>query len=306
MIVLAYLWLPFMIIPIYAGLERLPDSLLEASSDLGARFGSTYRRVVFPMLLPSIVAGSVFTFSLTLGDYIAVGLVGGKTQMIGSIVYSNFAVEPAARVGVRGRAGTDHDRVPAVDQAHRRVGEPLMRLSRGVRAFFAGDDRARDRVPVPPAVDDRGAVVQHRDLAVVPAEGRHAQVVAAGGRQPRRPRRVVEQRAGRDRGDARGARARHAGVARRAALPVLRAQHVEPDDRAADRAAGHRHRHRPQRRVPPGRHPVRHADADHRPRHVLHRGALQQRAGAAAADCRRTSRRPRPTSAPTRSRPTAT
>jgi len=90
-IVLAYLWLPFMIIPIYAGLERLPDSLLEASSDLGARFGPTYRRVVFPMLLPSIVAGSVFTFSLTLGDYIAVGLVGGKTQMIGSIVYSNFA-----------------------------------------------------------------------------------------------------------------------------------------------------------------------------------------------------------------------
>ena len=90
-IVLAYLWLPFMIIPIYAGLERLPDSLLEASSDLGARFGSTFRRVVFPMLLPSIVAGSVFTFSLTLGDYIAVGLVGGKTQMIGSIVYSNFA-----------------------------------------------------------------------------------------------------------------------------------------------------------------------------------------------------------------------
>jgi putative spermidine/putrescine transport system permease protein len=90
-IVLAYLWLPFMIIPIYAGLERLPDSLLEASSDLGARFGPTYRRVVLPMLLPSIVAGSVFTFSLTLGDYIAVGLVGGKTQMIGSIVYSNFA-----------------------------------------------------------------------------------------------------------------------------------------------------------------------------------------------------------------------
>ena len=90
-IVLAYLWLPFMIIPIYAGMERLPDSLLEASSDLGARFGVTYRRVVLPMLLPSIVAGSVFTFSLTLGDYIAVGLVGGKTQMIGSIVYSNFA-----------------------------------------------------------------------------------------------------------------------------------------------------------------------------------------------------------------------
>jgi putative spermidine/putrescine transport system permease protein len=90
-IVLAYLWLPFMIIPIYSGLERLPDSLLDASSDLGARFGTTFRRVVVPTLVPSIVAGSVFTFSLSLGDYIAVSLVGGKTQMIGSIVYSNFA-----------------------------------------------------------------------------------------------------------------------------------------------------------------------------------------------------------------------
>lgn len=90
-IVLAYLWLPFMIVPVYAGLERLPDSLLEASGDLGARFGLTFRRVVLPMLFPSLVAGSVFTFSLTLGDYIAVNLVGGNTQMIGSIVYSNHA-----------------------------------------------------------------------------------------------------------------------------------------------------------------------------------------------------------------------
>lgn len=90
-LVLAYLWLPFMVVPIHAGLERLPDSLLEASGDLGARFGMTFRSVVLPVLKPSMVAGSVFTFSLTLGDYIAVSLVGGKTQMIGSIVYSNHA-----------------------------------------------------------------------------------------------------------------------------------------------------------------------------------------------------------------------
>jgi putative spermidine/putrescine transport system permease protein len=90
-IVLAYLWLPYMIIPIYAGLERLPDSLLEASSDLGAQFGITFRRVVLPILMPSIVAGTVFTFSLSMGDFIAVDLVGGKTQMIGSVVYDNFA-----------------------------------------------------------------------------------------------------------------------------------------------------------------------------------------------------------------------
>jgi putative spermidine/putrescine transport system permease protein len=80
-----------MVVPVYAGLERLPDSLLEASGDLGARFGFTFRRVVLPMIFPSLVAGSVFTFSLTLGDYIAVSLVGGNTQMVGSIVYSNHA-----------------------------------------------------------------------------------------------------------------------------------------------------------------------------------------------------------------------
>lgn len=90
-LVLAYLWLPYMIVPIYAGLERLPNSMLEASGDLGARFGFTFRNVVLPLLVPSIVAGSVFTFSLSLGDYIAVDLVGGKTQMIGSVVYDFFA-----------------------------------------------------------------------------------------------------------------------------------------------------------------------------------------------------------------------
>ena len=92
-IVLAYLWLPYMILPIYSGLERLPDSLLDASSDLGAHFGFTFRKVVLPLLVPSIVAGSVFTFSLSLGDYIAVDLVGGKTQVIGSVVYDNFSAD---------------------------------------------------------------------------------------------------------------------------------------------------------------------------------------------------------------------
>ncbi|CAB4880289.1 unannotated protein [freshwater metagenome] len=90
-IVLAYLWLPYMIVPIYAGLDRLPDSLLEASNDLGAGFWLTFRTVVIPILFPAIVAGSVFTFSLSMGDYIAVALVGGPTQMIGSVVYANFA-----------------------------------------------------------------------------------------------------------------------------------------------------------------------------------------------------------------------
>lgn len=89
-LVLSYLWLPYMVLPVYAGLDRLPDSLLEASADLGARAGRTFRSVVLPMLVPSVVAGSIFTFSLSLGDYITVQIVGGKSQLIGNLVYANI------------------------------------------------------------------------------------------------------------------------------------------------------------------------------------------------------------------------
>jgi putative spermidine/putrescine transport system permease protein len=88
-ITLAYLWLPFMILPIYAGMERLPDSLLEASADLGGRSALTLRRVVLPMVYPAMVAGSIFTFSLSMGDYIAVQIVGGAGQLLGNVVYDN-------------------------------------------------------------------------------------------------------------------------------------------------------------------------------------------------------------------------
>ncbi len=89
-ITLSYLWLPYMILPMYAGLERLPSSLIEASADLGAGTGTTMRRVVLPVLFPAAVAGSIFTFSLTLGDYIAVKIVGGANQMLGNVVYDSF------------------------------------------------------------------------------------------------------------------------------------------------------------------------------------------------------------------------
>jgi putative spermidine/putrescine transport system permease protein len=92
-ITLSYLWLPYMILPVYAGLERLPDSMLDASADLGARAGRTLRSVVLPLVYPSIVAGSVFTFSLSLGDYITVQIVGSKTQMLGSVVYSSYTTD---------------------------------------------------------------------------------------------------------------------------------------------------------------------------------------------------------------------
>jgi putative spermidine/putrescine transport system permease protein len=88
-VTLAYLWLPFMILPIYAGFERLPNSLLEASADLGGRTAQTMRRVILPMIVPAVVAGSIFTFSLSLGDYIAVRIVGGTNQLLGNVVYDN-------------------------------------------------------------------------------------------------------------------------------------------------------------------------------------------------------------------------
>jgi putative spermidine/putrescine transport system permease protein len=87
---LAYLWLPYMVIPVYAGFERLPRSLFEASADLGAPAGRTVRSVVVPLVFPAIAAGSIFTFSLTLGDYIAVGIVGGKTQLLANVIYGQL------------------------------------------------------------------------------------------------------------------------------------------------------------------------------------------------------------------------
>ena len=85
-ITLAYQWLPYMVLPIYAGLERLPASLLDASADLGGRPLRTFRSIVGPMLVPSIAAGSIFTFSLSLGDYIMPNIVGGTTQLIGNLI----------------------------------------------------------------------------------------------------------------------------------------------------------------------------------------------------------------------------
>lgn len=84
---LSYLWLPFMILPVYVGLDRLPTSLLDASGDLGARPLRTFRSVIVPLLIPSIAAGSIFTFSLSLGDFITPNLVTeGKVQMIGNLI----------------------------------------------------------------------------------------------------------------------------------------------------------------------------------------------------------------------------
>ena len=90
-LVFSYLWLPYMVLPIYAGLERIPNSLLEASADLGGRPGKTFRKVILPLVFPSLVAGSIFTFSLTLGDYITPDLVS-DAKFIGNVIYDNSSL----------------------------------------------------------------------------------------------------------------------------------------------------------------------------------------------------------------------
>jgi putative spermidine/putrescine transport system permease protein len=92
-IVFSYVWLPFMVLPVYAALERIPDNYLEASGDLGAGGWRTFRSIVLPLALPGVVAGSIFTFSLTLGDFITPLLVGGAgSSFIGNVVYNYIGV----------------------------------------------------------------------------------------------------------------------------------------------------------------------------------------------------------------------
>ena len=88
-LVMSYLWLPYMILPIYAGLERIPNTLISASEDLGAKPLTTFRRVILPLSFPAVVAGSIFTFSLTLGDYITPRLVSND-QFIGNVIFNNI------------------------------------------------------------------------------------------------------------------------------------------------------------------------------------------------------------------------
>jgi putative spermidine/putrescine transport system permease protein len=89
-LVMSYLWLPYMVLPIFAGLERIPNTLISASEDLGAKPFTTFRRVILPLTFPAVVAGSIFTFALTLGDYITPRLVSNN-QFIGNVVFNNIS-----------------------------------------------------------------------------------------------------------------------------------------------------------------------------------------------------------------------
>ena len=91
---LTYLWFPYMALPVYTAIRQIPTNLFDASSDLGAKGFMTVQRVVLPLIVPAIIAGSVFTFSLSLGDYLAARFTGGATQMIGSIIAANINLNP--------------------------------------------------------------------------------------------------------------------------------------------------------------------------------------------------------------------
>lgn len=93
-VTLTYLWFPYMALPVYTAIRQIPGNLFDASADMGAKSFTTIYRVVMPLIIPSIVAGSVFTFSLSLGDYLAARFTGGATQMIGSIIASNINLNP--------------------------------------------------------------------------------------------------------------------------------------------------------------------------------------------------------------------
>ena len=188
-LVFSYLWLPFMVLPIYAGLERIPDSLLDASGDLGGRPWTTFRRVVLPLALPAVVAGSIFTFSLTLGDYITPTLVS-STQFIGNVVYSNvgiannlplaaaFATVPVAIMVVYLLIARRLGAFESTLSMHLSNGTRwLLRIGTGITLAF---------IYIPILVI---AVVRLQRVALADLADRraHHQVVLEGAGQPRRP-----------------------------------------------------------------------------------------------------------------------
>ena len=138
---LTYLWLPYMILPVYAGLERLPDSILDASADLGAQPGRTMRSIVIPSIMPALAAGSIFTFSLSLGDYITAKIVGGKVTMIGNVVEQNYVTNLPFAAAMATIPVLIMVVLPPGDPAHRRPGKPVgrraMHLTRPFKACLA-------------------------------------------------------------------------------------------------------------------------------------------------------------------------
>ena len=307
-LVLSYLWLPYMILPIYAGLERIPNSLLEASADLGGRAGTTFRRVILPLVFPALVAGSIFTFSLTLGDYITPGPRRGRQVHRQRHLRQLEPRQPAARRRVLDAPDRDHDGLPPRRPAPRRLRVPVRSVDDRVARDPdppADRDRRRARVPVPAAGHPGDLRVQPEPHPGLATDRLHAPLVRRGRSPTRRCSQAFVNslivRHGRD-ASSRSSSARWRALGRPALLASSGSRHDLVPPRPADRPAGRRHRHRAADVVRHLRHRLRAPDDHRRPRHVLRRHRLQQRHRPPAADCRGRPRRRRPTSAPTPSR----
>ena len=178
-----------MILPIYAGLERLPDSLLEASADLGAGARDDDAAGGAARAFPAVVAGSIFTFSLTLGDYIAVQIVGGANQMLGNVVYDNVwsRQQPAVRRGGGDDPGRDDAGLPGRRTPDRRPGEPVTLSPRHRAALLARQHGPRAAVHLRAAGAGGAQLVQHLAHVRLAAAGLHHAVVAGRAAQRRAP-----------------------------------------------------------------------------------------------------------------------
>ena len=236
-LVMSYLWLPFMIIPIYAGLERIPDSLLSASEDLGASPLTTFRRVILPLVFPAVVAGSIFTFSLTLGDYITPSLVSNN-QFIGNVVYNNITNNlPLASAFAM---------VPIVVMI---IYLLIARRARGVRASMRLSKRITDRccgsasaitlafIYIPLIVIAIYAFNAGEDARVAAARPHHATGSARRSTTPAPATRSSPRSRSALVGDRDRPRPRHAGLAGGRAPPLLRPRDDLVPRHPADRAA---------------------------------------------------------------------
>ena len=255
-IALTYLWLPFMVLPIYTGLVRLPASLLDASGDLGAHPLRTFRSVVLPMLLPSIAAGSIFTFSLSLGDFIIPQLV---IEGNGADDRQHHQPHAAALPTSRSPPPThcwplvDRDRLPDRDAQARSLREPLIMHLVPLRPHRARRDWTWLTLVflyLPLLVIAILSFNTATSLSLATARIHH-QVVGAGVERRRAARRADQLGQAGTGGDADRIGDRDAGGVRHAAFHVLRQAHVLVRARAADRAARHRHRDRPAQHVRP-------------------------------------------------------
>ena len=174
-IVFVYLWLPYMILPIFAGLERIPNSLLEASADLGGKGWITFRKVIFPLTVPAIAAGSIFTFSLTLGDYIVPGLVS-TTQFIGNVIFVNVAQNLPLAAALLIGATRDHAHLPVHRAPLRRIRRPV-NSGRAARVGLRLATAFVLAVRLPPADDRRPVRVQQERHKRVAAGRVHTRMV---------------------------------------------------------------------------------------------------------------------------------